>query len=57
MATTELQSLVTQLQSNMCRVVLGKPDAVRMCLVALLSGEHILLEDVHPADRKFLIGH
>ena len=54
MATTELQSLVAQLQSNMCRVVLGKPDPVRMCLVALLAGEHILLEDVPGVGKTLL---
>lgn len=52
---TEIQSLVTQLGNNMCRVVLGKPEAVRLCLVALLAGEHVLLEDV-PGVGKTLMG-
>lgn len=52
---TELQSLVTQLESNMAKVVLGKRDVVRRCLVALLAGEHILLEDV-PGVGKTLVG-
>lgn len=52
---TELQSLVSNLEANMARVVLGKPDVVRMCLVALLAGEHLLLEDV-PGVGKTLIG-
>ena len=39
----------------MCRVVLGKPEVVRMCLVALLAGEHVLLEDV-PGVGKTLVG-
>ena len=55
MATTERHSLVSQLESNICRVVLGKPDVVRLCLVALLSGEHVLLEDV-PGVGKTLVG-
>jgi MoxR-like ATPase len=52
---TELQSLVTELEANMCRVVLGKPQVVRLALAALLAGEHILLEDV-PGVGKTLIG-
>ena len=37
------EELVSQLEANMCRVVLGKPEVVRLCTVALLAGEHILL--------------
>ncbi|MEZ6100998.1 MAG: MoxR family ATPase [Pirellulaceae bacterium] len=39
----------------MNQVVMGKPDVVRMCLVALLAGEHVLLEDV-PGVGKTLVG-
>jgi MoxR-like ATPase len=46
--------LVSRLEANMNRVVLGKPEVVRFCLVALLSGEHILLEDV-PGVGKTLV--
>ena len=35
-------------------VVLGKAEVVRWCLVALLSGEHVLLEDV-PGVGKTLV--
>jgi len=52
---TDTQTLVADLEANMCRVVLGKPDVVRLCAVALLAGEHILLEDV-PGVGKTLIG-
>ncbi|HEX5104879.1 MAG TPA: MoxR family ATPase [Pirellulaceae bacterium] len=38
----------------MGQVVLGKADVVRWCLVALLSGEHVLLEDV-PGVGKTLV--
>ena len=51
----ELRRLVTELEDNMCEVVLGKPQVVRMCLVALLAGEHVLLEDV-PGVGKTLVG-
>ena len=43
---TELNTLITDLEQNIAQVVLGKPHAIRMCLVALLAGEHVLLEDV-----------
>jgi MoxR-like ATPase len=46
---------IEQLEANISKVVLGKPDVVRHCLVALLAGEHILLEDV-PGVGKTLIG-
>jgi MoxR-like ATPase len=50
----QLHKLVAQLEENMGRVVLGKADVVRWCLVALLSGEHVLLEDV-PGVGKTLV--
>ncbi len=35
--------------------MLGKPEVIRLCVVALLAGEHVLLEDV-PGVGKTLIG-
>ena len=55
LSAEDLQTLVQKLQANMCGVVLGKPQVVRMCLVALLAGEHVLLEDV-PGVGKTLVG-
>jgi MoxR-like ATPase len=52
---SELASLVQKLEANINRVVLGKADVVRQCLVALLAGEHLLLEDV-PGVGKTLVG-
>ena len=52
---TQLQSLVAELEANIGQVVLGKSDVVRMCVVALLSDDHVLLEDV-PGVGKTLIG-
>jgi len=54
LSAEQLQALVGQLEANMGRVVLGKADVVRWCLVALLSGEHVLLEDV-PGVGKTLV--
>jgi MoxR-like ATPase len=53
--TTDVQTLVAQLETNMTQVVLGKTGVVRYCIVALLAGEHVLLEDV-PGVGKTLVG-
>ena len=47
--------LIERLQENIGCVVLGKPEVVRWCVVALLAGEHVLLEDV-PEVGKTLVG-
>ncbi|HVX62942.1 MAG TPA: MoxR family ATPase [Pirellulales bacterium] len=52
---SELQSLVGELEANIAKVVLGKADVVRLCMVALLAGEHVLLEDV-PGVGKTWVG-
>jgi MoxR-like ATPase len=51
----DVQSLIQRLEANISEVVLGKPEVVRQCVVALLAGEHILLEDV-PGVGKTLLG-
>jgi MoxR-like ATPase len=51
----QMQPLIGQLEKNMSRVVLGKPEVVKVCVVALLAGEHVLLEDV-PGVGKTLVG-
>lgn len=48
------QAVLKRLQTNIESVVLGKIEAVRKTLVALMAGEHILLEDV-PGVGKTLI--
>ncbi len=53
--STDVQTLVADLEANMTQVVLGKPEVVRLCIVALLSNGHILLEDL-PGIGKTLIG-
>jgi MoxR-like ATPase len=47
--------LIRQLEANISRVVLGQAGVVRLCVAALLAGEHILLEDV-PGVGKTLVG-
>jgi len=51
----EPERLIRQLEANISGVVLGKKDVVRLCVVALLAGEHVLLEDV-PGVGKTLVG-
>ncbi len=51
----EQETLITQLENSLAGVVLGKRDVIRLCTVALLAGEHVLLEDV-PGVGKTLIG-
>ncbi len=53
--SNELRDAIAELQRNMRSVVLGKPEVVRKCLVAMLAGEHVLLEDV-PGVGKTLVG-
>ncbi len=51
----ELHSEVSALEASMRQVVLGKGEVIHYCLVALLAGEHVLLEDV-PGVGKTLVG-
>jgi MoxR-like ATPase len=51
----ETGKLIEMLCANISRVVLGKEDVVRLAVVALLAGEHVLLEDV-PGVGKTLMG-
>jgi MoxR-like ATPase len=37
--------LIQRLEVNIARVLLGKPDVIRLCVVALLAEGHLLLED------------
>ena len=41
----EIRDLVAELEANIAQVVLGKPQAVRLSVVTLLAGEHLLLAD------------
>jgi MoxR-like ATPase len=48
-------NLIKNLQNNIAQVVLGKAEVIRLTVVALLAGEHVLLEDV-PGVGKTLTG-
>ncbi len=51
---TDIQSRVAELEANIVQVVLGKPEAVRLCVVSLLAGEHLLIEDVPGVGKTLL---
>ncbi|MFC4766898.1 AAA family ATPase [Effusibacillus consociatus] len=44
-----------QVVASVEKVIVGKSDAVRLCLVALLSGGHVLLEDVPGVGKTMLV--
>jgi MoxR-like ATPase len=50
----ELVSLLAALRDNVAGVFLGKPDVIRMALVALLADGHLLLEDVPGVGKTLL---
>ena len=54
-SSDSLYQLADELQAKINSVILGKSDIVRLCLTALFSGEHILLEDV-PGVGKTMMG-
>ena len=46
--------LGSALLENLARVIKGKPEALRLTVVALLSGHHLLLEDVPGVGKTLL---
>jgi MoxR-like ATPase len=53
-APAGVPALLDRLQANVASVLLGKPEAIRMALVALLADGHLLIEDV-PGIGKTLL--
>lgn len=53
--TTEVLKKIRILEENMAGVVLGKRGVIRLLLISLFAGEHLLLEDV-PGIGKTLLG-
>ena len=50
----ELQSMLNRLAENVGSVVLGKPEVIKLALVALLAEGHILIEDVPGVGKTLL---
>ena len=46
--------MISLLENQISRVFLGKPEVVRLCLTALLAGEHLLLDDIPGVGKTLL---
>jgi MoxR-like ATPase len=53
-AVEAVAELAEALRENLCRVVLGKAEPIRLALVALLSGGHLLVEDTPGVGKTLL---
>jgi MoxR-like ATPase len=53
-SVSTLTPLLAALHKNVTRVFLGKPEVVRLVLTGLLSGGHVLLEDVPGVGKTLL---
>ncbi|MCZ2343341.1 MAG: AAA family ATPase [Bacteroidales bacterium] len=53
--STEIQTVLLRLRENIASVFLGKPDVIRLAVIALVADGHLLLEDV-PGVGKTLLG-
>ena len=49
-----MKDRIEQLTTNLAQVIVGKQDAIRLVLVALISGGHTLLEDVPGVGKTLL---
>ncbi len=53
-AVKAMRATLEQLIANLDAVIVGKQDAIRLVLVALLAGGHVLLEDVPGVGKTLL---
>jgi MoxR-like ATPase len=53
-SSAEIAPLLSRLQDNIGSVLLGKPDLIRLSLIALLAEGHLLLEDVPGVGKTLL---
>src|SRR5947209_7590228 len=53
-STEELLSLLSRLLDNIGSVVLGKPEVIKLAVVALLAEGHVLVEDVPGVGKTLL---
>lgn len=54
MLTTNVATQIAQLESSIGSVLMGKPEAVRMVVVALLADGHVLIEDAPGVGKTVL---
>ncbi|MEC9321557.1 MAG: AAA family ATPase, partial [Chloroflexota bacterium] len=50
LATDDIGAII----NNVCKVIVGKPEAVELAVIGLLSGGHILIEDVPGVGKTVL---
>jgi len=50
----EIRGLAERIRENVAQVIVGKEDAIELMLIALITGGHVLLEDV-PGTGKTLL--
>lgn len=50
-----VQSLSERITQNISKVIIGKEDKIRLLLIALLSGGHILLDDIPGTGKTTLV--
>jgi len=48
-----IKSLTERVVDNVKKVIIGKDDAVRLMVIAVLSQGHVLLEDVPGLNRLY----
>jgi MoxR-like ATPase len=53
-ASDELMSMLSRLLENVGSVVLGKPEVIKLAVVALLAEGHVLIEDVPGVGKTLL---
>ncbi len=53
--TVDSQTLADSLIDNISRVIVGKRETVELALVALISGGHVLIEDVPGVGKTMLV--
>lgn len=55
MQQNQVRSIVYTLQQNICRVIVGKDEAIELALIALLCKGHVLIEDVPGVGKTTLV--
>lgn len=53
-ASTAMSDRIARLKANLAQAIVGKDEAIRLVLVALISGGHALLEDVPGVGKTLL---
>ncbi|MBI4747044.1 MAG: MoxR family ATPase [Acidobacteria bacterium] len=55
MQTTHAVELIAKVRENLCRVIIGKQKQIDYVLAALISGGHLLLEDIPGVGKTTLV--